>query len=189
MSGELQTQILDLQKQKLIICRIPLGYWSVPLTAADTNQSTSVAPFTPGAWPYFLQALDWARNNSIHVIVDLHGAPGSQNGYDNSGQHTNSPVWAKNPANITRTLDTITFLTKNVGTLVDVIELLNEPIAFTSDAFADTLRQYWSDGYDAVRELDETVNVMIGNGFLSLTVRDITSIIYPKLIKRGIGLE
>lgn len=33
---------------------IPLGYWSVPITANDTNFTTSVAPYTPGAWPYLL---------------------------------------------------------------------------------------------------------------------------------------
>lgn len=158
--------------------RIPLGYWSVPLTSADTNQSTSVAPYTPGAWPYFLQALTWARNNSVHVVVDLHGAPGSQNGYDNSGQHTNSPAWAASPANISRTLDTIAFLARTVGALVDVIELLNEPAAFTSAAFADTLRQYWSDGYGAVRAQDDGVKVMIGNGFLPLTTWS-DFLIYP----------
>lgn len=160
--------------------RIPLVYWSIPLTAADSNQSTTVAPYTPGAWPYFLQALTWARNNSIHVILDLHGAPGSQNGYDNSGQHTNNPVWATNAANVSRTLDIIAYLAKNVGDSVDVIELLNEPAAFKSQAFAETLRQYWSDGYDAVRNWNGDVNVMIGNGFLPLTVRAIRE---PECVK------
>lgn len=153
-----------------ITSRIPLGYWSVPLTSPDTNYTTSVSPYTPGAWPYFLQALGWARNHSIHVIVDLHGAPGSQNGYDNSGQRTNNPVWATNPANISRTLDIITYLAKNIAGLVDVIELLNEPAGYSSDEFPDTVRQYWSDGYDAVRQQNGGVKVMIGNAFLPLSV-------------------
>ncbi|KAF7986399.1 hypothetical protein HWV62_31115 [Athelia sp. TMB] len=164
-----EQDFVDIAAAGLNHVRIPLGYWSIPLTAADTNQSTNVAPYTPGAWPYFLQALAWAHSNSIHVILDLHGAPGSQNGYDNSGQHTNNPVWAINAANVSRTLDIIAYLAKNVGDLVDVIELLNEPAAFKSQAFAETLRQYWSDGYDAVRNWNGDVKVMIGNGFLPLT--------------------
>lgn len=60
--------------------RIPLGYWSVPLTSADTNGSTSTAPYVTGAWPYLLKALNWAKDHNIYVILDIHGAPGSQNG-------------------------------------------------------------------------------------------------------------
>ena len=53
-----------------------MGYWSIPLTPADTNFSTSFAPYIPGAWPHILRSLNWARANSLHVIFDLHGAPG-----------------------------------------------------------------------------------------------------------------
>ena len=52
-----------------------LGYWSVPITTADTNYTTSVEPYVPGAWPYLLRALGWARAHGLHVILDLHGAP------------------------------------------------------------------------------------------------------------------
>jgi aryl-phospho-beta-D-glucosidase BglC (GH1 family) len=63
-------------KLHLMALRIPVGYWSVPLTSSDTNFSTSFAPYIPGAWPYLLRALDWATTYSLHVVVDLHGAPG-----------------------------------------------------------------------------------------------------------------
>jgi len=32
------------------------------------------------------QALDWAQTAGLKVLVDLHGTPGSQNGFDNSGR-------------------------------------------------------------------------------------------------------
>ncbi|KAK7690700.1 hypothetical protein QCA50_005799 [Cerrena zonata] len=95
--------------------RIPLGYWSVPMTSADTNFTTSVAPFTPGAWPYFVQALNWAKQNGLHTIVDLHGAPGSQNGFDNSGQLTSNPTWGTDQTSVSRTLDIVRVITKKVG--------------------------------------------------------------------------
>ncbi|KAJ7475829.1 glycoside hydrolase family 5 protein [Mycena latifolia] len=149
--------------------RIPYGYWSVPLTSADTNGSTSTAPYTTGAWPYLLKALNWAKQHNVHVILDLHGAPGSQNGFDNSGQRTSTPVWANNPANVSRTVDTLAFVAENVGGLVDIIELLNEPAAFSSSEFASTLRQFWQDGYGAVRSSGGASNqVMIGDGFLGV---------------------
>ncbi|KAJ6505985.1 glycoside hydrolase family 5 protein [Mycena vulgaris] len=149
--------------------RIPYGYWSVPLTSADTGGSTSVAPYTAGAWPYLLKALNWAKQHGIHVILDLHGAPGSQNGFDNSGQRISPPEWAANPANVSRTVDTLAFVAANVGGMVDIIELLNEPAAFSSSAFASTLRQFWQDGYGAVRSAAGAGNqVMIGDGFLGV---------------------
>ncbi|KAJ7494713.1 glycoside hydrolase family 5 protein [Mycena galericulata] len=146
--------------------RIPVGFWSVPLTAADTNGSTSVAPYTSGAWPYLLKALQWAKQHDIHVVLDLHGAPGSQNGFDNSGQRTSTPEWSSSPANISRTIDTLTFMATNIGGMVDVVELLNEPATFLSSTYPATLRQFWQDGYAAVRAAAGLGNqVMIGDGF------------------------
>jgi len=147
---------------------IPIGYWSIPVTS-DTNISTSISPYNPGAWPYLLQALTWARKHSLHVIVDLHGAPGSQNGYDNSGQRTSNPVWALTPDDITRTVDTLRFLAENVGGMVDVIELLNEPAGFLGSSWAAAIRQFWLDGYDAVRQAAGAgIKVMIGDAFLGV---------------------
>lgn len=145
-------------------CRIPLGFWSVPM-----NDSQSVDPYVPGAWPYLLRALNWAKNNSLHVIVDLHGAPGSQNGYDNSGQRTNNPVWAVDSDNVNRTIQILSFVASEIGGMIDVLELLNEPAGFTSDAWAATIRQFWSDAYDAVRSAaGAQMKIMIGDAFLGV---------------------
>jgi len=70
-----------------LVCRIPLGYWSVPMTSSDTSGSTDVSPYLDGAWPFLLRGLNWARKHDVRVIVDIHGAPGSQNGYDNVRLH------------------------------------------------------------------------------------------------------
>ncbi|KAF7330553.1 Glycoside hydrolase family 5 protein [Mycena venus] len=148
--------------------RIPVGYWSVPLTSADTNGSTSVAPYTPGAWPYLLKALNWAKQHGVHVIIDLHGAPGSQNGFDNSGQRTSSTEFENSPANVSRTVDTISYIAEHIGGLVDIIELLNEPATFLSDSYPAILRQFWQDGYSAVRAAGATNQVMIGDGFMGV---------------------
>jgi len=152
-------------------CRIPIGYWSIPLTPSDTSMSTSTAPYVSGAWTFFLRALFWAKKHSVRVIVDLHGAPGSQNGYDNSGQRTGSPVWADNPDNVMRTVDTLRFLAKEVGDQVDVIELLNEAAGFRGDNWAAAVRSFWIDAYAAVREAaGNDVKIMIGDAFLGVNV-------------------
>lgn len=128
-----------------------------------------MSPYTPGAWPYFVKALGWARNNSIHTIVDLHGAPGSQNGFDNSG-HRGSPNWATDADTVGRTLDIIKFIAAEVGDMVDVIELLNEPAGWVG-AIDDAIGQYWQDGYAVVRQYagNET-QVMIEDAFLGIQV-------------------
>ena len=150
---------------------IPIGYWSIPVTSADTNTSTSIEPFIPGAWKYLLQALTWAQTHSIYVIVDLHGAPGSQNGYDNSGQRTSNPIWGVTPFNITRTIDTLVVLATNVGGMIDVIELVNEPAGFLGSDWADAIKQFWLDGYKAVRQAAGAgIKIMIGDAFLTVDV-------------------
>ncbi|KAH9068330.1 glycoside hydrolase [Lactarius deliciosus] len=126
--------------------RIPVGYWSVP-----TNTS---------------RAVGWARLHGLHTIIDLHGAPGSQNGYDNSGQRTNSPQWALNSTNINATLAVIQVLASELGTNVDAIELLNEVAGFLGSAWDSAVRQYWQSGYAVVRQAaDDNVVVVIGDAF------------------------
>ncbi|KAI0077909.1 glycoside hydrolase family 5 protein [Panus rudis PR-1116 ss-1] len=148
--------------------RIQIGYWSVPITSADTNFSTSVSPYTPGAWPYFVQALNWAKAHGLHTIVDLHGAPGSQNGFDNSGQRTGNPTWGQDPNSVPRTLDIIKFIAEKVGGLIDVMELLNEPAAYRQSV-ANVLEGFWTQGYNVVRNTaGGAMKVMIGDGFLGV---------------------
>ncbi|KAJ8508798.1 hypothetical protein ONZ45_g8953 [Pleurotus djamor] len=148
--------------------RIPVGYWSVPITSSDTQFNTSPSPYIPGAWPYLLRALNWARDHGIHVILDLHGAPGSQNGYDNSGQRTSSPQWATSSNNVARTVDILKFMATTIGGMVDVIELLNEPAGFLPSVAA-VIRDFWLNGYVAVRDAaGEDIKVMIGDAFLTV---------------------
>ena len=124
----------------------------------------------PGAWPYFLQALNWAKLHGIHTIVDLHGAPGSQNGYDNSGQRTDDPTWGDDNTSVQRTLDIIRFIAEKAGGMIDVLELLNEPTAFRP-GIQDVLTGYWQDGYNVVRQAaGNNIKIMIGDGFLGVDV-------------------
>ena len=145
-----------------------IGYWSIPITTADTNYTTLVDPYIPGAWPYLLRALGWARKHSIHVILDLHGAPGSQNGYDNSGRR-GSANWAQG-SNVNRTLDIIRFIAQKLGGMIDVLELLNEPVGWLPSIGA-IIGNYWQDGYDVVREAaGGGMMVMIMDAFLGVQV-------------------
>jgi glucan 1,3-beta-glucosidase len=143
------------------LCRIPISWWSVPM-----EQDTG--PYITGAWPYVLKALDWAAAHNIYVILDLHGAPASQNGFDNSGLRTGDPQWGLQQSNINATVNIISYIAKEVGKKVSVIELLNE-IAGFRQSFGDAARQYWSSGYKAVRAaVGMEPKVMIGDAFLGV---------------------
>ena len=63
--------------------RIPIGYWSF------NNENT---PYRKGAIEYMDQAIGWARDIGMKVMIDCHGSPGSQNGQMHSG-HQGAIKW------------------------------------------------------------------------------------------------
>jgi glucan 1,3-beta-glucosidase len=58
--------------------RVPIGYWAYDIAEGE--------PWINGQAEYLDKVVGWARSHNVKVMVDLHGAPGSQNGYDNSGR-------------------------------------------------------------------------------------------------------
>ncbi|KAG9036869.1 exo-1,3-beta-glucanase [Tulasnella sp. JGI-2019a] len=130
--------------------RIPIPYWAVP------TANTSTSPFITGSWSRLLRAVSWASSYSISVIIDIHGAPGSQNGYDNSGQRLSYPQWQKAQENIDRTVQVFQalineFTTSNWGGTVGVIEALNEPAGFYQDVL-DATNGYWQQAYGVLQD-------------------------------------
>ncbi|KAG8828955.1 exo-1,3-beta-glucanase [Serendipita sp. 399] len=157
-----EQDFIDIASVGLNHVRLPISYWSVPI-AQDTS------PYITGAWPYILQALDWANAHGLYVILDLHGAPGSQNGFDNSGQRTGQPNWAYDQAFLDRTLAVLEVIAREVGDKVAVIELLNEIAGFRDPAWADAARRFWQAGYDRVRTAGgNEVKIMMGDAFLGV---------------------
>jgi glucan 1,3-beta-glucosidase len=53
--------------------RLPIGYWAFDVSEGE--------PYIQGQLSYLQKAVTWAGNHGLKLIVDLHGAPGSQNGY------------------------------------------------------------------------------------------------------------
>ncbi|KAL7007043.1 hypothetical protein EMMF5_003269 [Cystobasidiomycetes sp. EMM_F5] len=54
--------------------RVPIGIWAIENTGGE--------PYPTGQYPYLFKAAQWAGQHGIHMFIDLHGAPGSQNGFD-----------------------------------------------------------------------------------------------------------
>ncbi|KAI4521815.1 glycoside hydrolase family 5 protein [Schizophyllum commune Loenen D] len=140
--------------------RLPIGYW-----AFETGPGE---PYINGQIPYLQKALDWAAKYGLKVNVDLHGAPGSQNGFDNSGQKMTKPGWAYNETNVARTeavLQTMTELVKD-SEAASIIAPLNEIAPWTSpDMIMDVAKGYWQDSYDIVSKTAPQKTVMIHDVF------------------------
>jgi glucan 1,3-beta-glucosidase len=87
-------------------------------------------------------------------MIDLHGAPGSQNGQDNSGL-IGPVLFASNSSNTDRSLDVLRNLTEEFsqsvyGGAVTAIELLNEPRLDGKDFTMSRLKDFYVDGAEVV---------------------------------------
>ncbi|GMP46079.1 hypothetical protein CsSME_00014371 [Camellia sinensis var. sinensis] len=136
--------------------RIPVGWW----IASDP---TPPQPYVGGS----LQALDnafiWAQKYGINVIIDLHAAPGSQNGNEHSSSRDGSQEWGLSDQNIQETVNVIDFLTSRYANNPHLyaVELINEPLS--PGATVESLNKYYRAGYNAVRKYSSTAYVILSN--------------------------
>ena len=103
----------------------------------------------------------WAARYGLKVIIDLHGAPGSQNGFDNSGHKVPHPGWHTEKDAVARThaiVKTIASTYANNTNVVPAIAPLNEPAGFYDDIMP-TVKQYWLDSYKDIRNISPTQQV------------------------------
>lgn len=127
--------------------RLPIGYWAFEVAPGE--------PYIQGQLQYLYKAINWAQNHGLKVIVDLHGVPGSQNGFDNSGQKMNYPLWHTSNSNINRSnaiIQTIASMFKDTPAVVPIIAPLNEPAGFYGDDVLRVTKQYWYDSYANIRQ-------------------------------------
>jgi len=127
--------------------RLPIGYWAFAVGPGE--------PYIQGQLAYLNKAVSWATTYGLKLIVDLHGAPGSQNGFDNSGQRMSFPQWQSNQTNIARTdaiiKNQLAVMFRDNPSNVPIIAPLNEPAGFDGDAVLSAVRQYWYDSYGNIR--------------------------------------
>lgn len=133
--------------------RIPLGYWAVDLLDYE--------PYVSGQYPYLIQAVQWASEMNFTVLIDIHGAPGSQNGWEETGL-VGPIAFPANQSNSDRTLNVLRNLTEeftksDYNGAVTNIELMNEPIFALAQ-----LRQFYTAGANVVGAANSSgINVTI----------------------------
>lgn len=146
--------------------RIPFGYWIV--TTYDDDPYVKQV-----AWRYLLRGIEWARQNGLRINLDLHGAPGSQNGWNHSGRQ-GEINWIKGPdgeKNAQRTLEIHHQLSqffsqpryKNIVTMYGIV---NEPRMVDMDAGA--VISWTEKAISQIREDGITAVLVFGDGFFGL---------------------
>jgi glucan 1,3-beta-glucosidase len=141
------------------VVRIPVGYWAY---------DTFGAPYAQGAAVYVDAAIDWARSLDLRIIIDLHGAPGSQNGYDNSGERLDRPTWQQGDT-VQQTLQVLKTISQKYAQtqyqdVIIGIQLLNEPALYFDEINWDVTKQFYRDGYGQLRDVSDTP-VILHDGF------------------------
>jgi glucan 1,3-beta-glucosidase len=154
---------LDVAKMSVIgftHVRIPIGYWAM---MSEDELREYNEPFLTGQWNVLVNALSWFKKYNIKVLIDLHGAPGSQNGWDNSGHFIagNGAVGWGQGDTINRTLLYIERLAQNIAALesnplvsgiVVGLELINEAFPPRLIGGVDIVKQYYLAAYPVVRK-------------------------------------
>ena len=146
--------------------RIPFAYWAVEVYEGE--------PFLfRTQWRYLLRAIEWARRNGLRVNLDLHGVPGSQNGWNHSGRW-GAVGWLNGTdgsLNRQRSLDVHDRLSKffaqdRYRNIVTFYGLANEPRMV--DLPADSVVDWTTEAYDLVKKNGVKANVVFGDGFMGL---------------------
>lgn len=133
--------------------RLPIPHWIFG----------DVRPYY-GCIDYLDSAMEWAQRTGIKVLLDLHTAPGCQNGFDNGGI-CGVCEWHTREEYVTRTVEVIAKVAARYNNHPALwgIQLLNEP---RWDVPMDILRDYYLRGYDACRRhVDENVAIILHDGF------------------------
>jgi glucan 1,3-beta-glucosidase len=138
--------------------RVPLPHW------IQLNE-TEASPYVPDdAWLYFLRLVDWCRKYKIQVWADLHTAPGSQNGFDNSGRLSTVKTCSEWNENATLSALQSILVAMHNDDLQDVVTgigVLNEPWKDCHN-----IREYNRKALQLVRQtLGNTTSVIIGDTF------------------------
>lgn len=159
--------------------RIPVGYWIM----GDIRDGE---PWVTGELRYLQRAMLWFKKYNISVLFDLHCAPGSQNGFDNSGRK--GPIHWADPSrdqagnvfypNLDRSLTVLEALVAMFSLdpfegVVKYIELVNE--AFISIPI-DVVKNFYTRGYWAIRNINPSIGIVIGDSF---RLGDWSQFMYP----------
>ncbi|GAA5812961.1 hypothetical protein MFLAVUS_006423 [Mucor flavus] len=131
--------------------RIPTGHWAVQVTPDEPYVAFE-------SWQYLIKGIQWARKYGLRVMVELHTAPGSQNGWNHSGKSgeigflngTDGDANAQRTIQITTEM--IRFFSKpEWSNVVPLFGVLNEPAMMQIPT--EKVKGWYAESYNAIRKL------------------------------------
>jgi glucan 1,3-beta-glucosidase len=146
--------------------RIPFSYWAVTTYPGDPYVAQT-------SWRYLLRGIEYARQNGLRVNLDLHGAPGSQNGWNHSGRQgvvgwlngTDGTLNGQRTIDIHNQMSQF-FSQPRYKNVVTMYGLVNEPRMTGLDT---TVVTDWSNtAIRTIRNNNITAVIVFGDGFLGL---------------------
>jgi len=148
--------------------RIPVGHWLFgPGYPYHRAYGESAHPFVVGGLDILDRAFDWAEIYGLQIVLDLHAAPGCQNGFDNGGIK-DVCEWQTKTEYVEHSLNVLEQLAERYRRrpALHAIEVLNEP---RWDIPSDFLKRYYQSGYARIRKhcRPEDVAVVFHDGFRS----------------------
>jgi len=157
-----------LQRAGINAVRLPVGHW---LFGKDYPYHRSYCevryPYVVGGLTIVDQVFQWAGEFGLQVVLDLHAAPGCQNGFDNGGI-LGVCEWHTKEEYIQHSLDVLERLAQRYAAhpALHGIQALNEP---SWDIPTDLLKRYTLDAYHRIRRFcpPERVTVVFHDGFRS----------------------
>lgn len=156
----------DIQAAGFDHVRIPFGYWAVTTYKDDPYVKQT-------SWRYLLRGIEWARKYGLRVKLDLHGAPGSQNGWNHSGRQgnigwlngTDGALNGQRTIEIHEQLSTF-FAQPRYRNVVTMYGLVNEPKMVSLDT--ETVTAWSRQAISTIRGNNITSIIVFGDGFLGL---------------------
>jgi len=142
-----------LQKNKINIIRLPVGYWLF-------QSNESLLPHVS----YVDWVMKMAHKYKIKVIIDLHGLMGSQNGNDHSGRIGNSN-WFKHKSFRDETIATLEQIAKRYSHHPQLwaVQIINEP---KFGVFHFKLRTFYKRAYATLSHiLEPRTYIIFSDGF------------------------
>ncbi|NMF91106.1 glycoside hydrolase family 5 protein [Aromatoleum petrolei] len=148
--------------------RIPYGHWIFgPDYPWHRAYGEHRHPFATGGIEVLDRAMDWAQEFGLRVMLDLHAAPGCQNGFDNGGI-LNVCEWHTRPEYLEHALSVLERIAERYRDhpALHAIECLNEP---RWDVPTDYLKDFYLAAYERIRRHcpADRVAVVFHDGFRS----------------------
>jgi len=157
-----------LQRVGINAVRLPVGHWLFGKNYPyHPSYKEARYPFVVGGIEIVDKVFQWAAEFGLRVVLDLHAAPGCQNGFDNGGI-LGVCEWHTKEEYIRHSLDVLELLAGRYKDhpALSGIQAINEP---GWDLPTDLLKRYTLDAYQRIRRLcpPERVTFVFHDGFRS----------------------